>query len=140
MIEIDNAIISSEELTEKIRHKVVEKNIPQEKRKFAGKGISNIDFYELHRNIESLRDNVMALNGMWIIIDAPIVSSKKYIAKQVVFVKRIIRRCLRWLLRPYFEQITNFNGAVTKAVSDTMKIQEELLEALESMAVQEDDR
>lgn len=138
MFQIDGSIIPSEELTNKIRKKMYEKGVPEDRHIPSGNMFaSDIDFYELRRELSSLQENVMALNSMWTIMDAPIVSSKRYISKQVIFIKRVIRRCLRWLLRPYFDQITNFNGAVTRAISDTMKIQEELIDKLEMMTQEE---
>lgn len=142
MFEIDNSIISSEELTEKIRHKVFEKNIPQENSvssigKFMAADGNN--FYAIHKELNSLRENIMSLNNSWMLVELPLRSNRRIIGKGIVFVKKVIRKCLRWMFRPYYDQITNFNGAVTRAISDSMKIQEMLLNTIEDLVRQEEE-
>lgn len=132
MFEIDNNIISAEELTEKVRHKVFEKKIPQERSKTVLNS-EKIDFYELHREIDLLMENIMDLNSLWLISEVPLRSNRRIIGKGIVFVKKCIRKCLRWLLRPYFDQITNFNGAATRAISDLVKSQEKLITTIEEL-------
>lgn len=138
MFEIDNSIISSEELTARVRRRVLEKNIPMPKNSLLGDfALANSNLAQIQNELVMLRDSVNELNTLWVISEPTIYSSRRVIGPVIVFTKKVIRKCLRWLLRPYFDQVTQFNGAATRAISDTLRIQEMLISQIQNMSVEE---
>lgn len=135
MFEIDESIISSEELTEKVKQKVREKNIPLECMDSLNKGnlfMNNVNLSAMRSELNSLRENVRSMNNLWYITELPLRSNHRVIGKAIVFIKKCIRKCLRWMINPYLEQVSNYNSAVTRALSSTLKIQQMLVDSLEN--------
>ena len=141
MFEIDRSIMSPEELTMKIKHKVIEKNIPMPS-KVSERGIlmngMRDELLALEYELNSLKENMDYVNSQWVITEPIIYSGKKWIGPIICFIKKVLRKGSRWLLRPYFEQVTQYNGAVAKALCDSMKIQEMLINIIVTDSEQED--
>ena len=49
-----------------------------------------------------------------------------------------MRKLLRWLFIPFYQQQSEFNGAVTKTLSDMIKIQEILIREYEERLMKGD--
>jgi|GEM_PF-182895 len=62
-----------------------------------------------------------------------ILSNRRVLGSLIVFIKRIIRRCLGWYIEPVCTQQTGFNNAVTPAVGRLTEIQCELLSAFNTL-------
>lgn len=134
MIEIDNSIISSEMLLERVRKNILNKNIKQEypPNTLLSENIAvnslNLDL--LNKELNSLRENVRTLDNTWIINDMPLNTTKKTLSSVNIFIKKVIRRLCYWvIIRPYWNQQIAFNGAATRAISDIMKVQEMIVNA-----------
>lgn len=133
MFEIDNSIISSEELIAKVRRKALDKNIPMSLSDESETDTLNTSIIQLRNELTKLSDSVNELNTLWIITEPVVYSNRKGIGPVIVFVKKVIRKCSRWLFRPYFDQVIQFNGAVTRAVSDTLRIQQRIIDQIQRM-------
>ena len=63
-----------------------------------------------------------AVIGEW-----KITSHRKKIGWLIVLCKKMIRKLLRWLLKPYFEQVNTFNNNVVMALDNIVKLQEKII-------------
>ena len=129
MLEVDTTIIDANELTMRVNASMREKNIP---RSFYGENMvitisENSNLYEMKLLLNTLYQNYQTMESMWVISEQPIVSSRKYIGKIIVFCKRAFRKLTRWLLQPYMVQQSNFNGAVLRSLGDLIKIQDAMI-------------
>ena len=61
------------------------------------------------------------------VCEKPLRSNHRVIGGLIVFCKKVVRKLTRWLFQPYYQQQTDFNSAVTKTVSDMIKVQEMLI-------------
>ena len=86
-------------------------------------------------DLECLENNLDQLNQRWNIEDAPITSSFPLLGKILVLLKRAIRKCTYWLIRPYWDQQISFNNYLTAAVGDIYRIQSGLLRMVEGQTV-----
>jgi hypothetical protein len=87
--------------------------------------ISN--YCEIRDIMQNVYDNLQVMNTTWPICEKPLRSNHRVIGGAIVFCKRVVRKLTRWLYQPYFQQQTDFNSAVTKTVSDMIKVQEMLI-------------
>lgn len=131
MIELDNSIMSSDELMNKIRVKILNKGINEnEHYKESGnirKQVTITKNAEIHTMLESAKRNCNILDTTWF-YDGISVNSPNPIK---VFLKRVMRKSHYWFLKPFWEQQNNFNGAATRAIEDMLKVQIALLDKLE---------
>lgn len=135
MIEISSKVMNSNELEIRVAQSVQMKQIPKEfygtQSQMTDVQTGNADVNQMLVWMQSVLQNIEMMNTMWVLSEQPITSSRKFIGKFVVFCKKVVRKLTRWLLQPYFVQQTNFNGAVTRAVSDMQKIQATLIQMYE---------
>lgn len=134
MFEIDNSIIDPNILLDRVRKNIL-KISPELRDKYSNQEKSSIigtevDGLRIQKELNSLRDNLRALDSTWYIKDEQIKSHRRILGPFIVFAKRAIRKSTYWFVRPYIEKQISFNGATTRAISDTMKIQEMILETL----------
>lgn len=85
------------------------------------------NYYEVRDLMQKVYENLQVMNVTWPICEKPLRSNHRVIGGLIVFCKRIVRKLLRWLYQPYYQQQTEFNSAVTKTVSDMIKVQEMLI-------------
>lgn len=129
MIEVNNKIINPEELMERVRKNVLDKKeIKVEDYSFID---NNLNVSSLSKDIDSLYVNIQKMNETWGIHDFTIRSHRKIIGPVLVLGKRLVRKMLYWLIRPYLDQQINFNAATTRAISDMARIQSQLVNMLE---------
>lgn len=135
MFEIDNSVIDSNELLRKVRQNVLEISgevkenaIPQGA---ISASVTMEKMKQIEENLDMMLDNIQAMNRTWYHVDAPLTTRFTIIKPIIIFFKRAIRKSIYWFTQPYVEQQNTFNGAVTRAVSDSLRAQRELLESLE---------
>lgn len=135
MFEIDNSVIDSNELLRKVRQNVLkisgevkETTIPQGA---ISASVTMEKMKQIEENLDMMLDNIQAMNRTWYHVDAPLTTRFTIIKPIIIFFKRAIRKSIYWFTQPYVEQQNTFNGAVTRAVSDSLRAQRELLESLE---------
>lgn len=135
MFEVDNSVIDSNELLRKVRQNVLkisdeakEKAIPQGA---ISASVTMEKMKQIEENLNMMLDNIQAMNRTWYHVDAPLTTRFTFIKPIIIFFKRAIRKSIYWFTQPYVEQQNTFNGAVTRAVSDSLRAQRELLESLE---------
>ena len=135
MFEIDNCVIDSNELLRKVRQNVLkisgevkENAIPQGA---ISASVTMEKMKQIEENLDMMLDNIQAMNRTWYHVDAPLTTRFTIIKPIIIFFKRAIRKSIYWFTQPYVEQQNTFNGAVTRAVSDSLRAQRELLESLE---------
>ena len=135
MFEIDNSVIDSNELLRKVRQNVLkisgevkENAIPQGA---ISASVTMEKMKQIEENLDMMLDNIQAMNRTWYHMDAPLTTRFTIIKPIIIFFKRAIRKSIYWFTQPYIEQQNTFNGAVTRAVSDSLRAQRELLESLE---------
>lgn len=130
MIEIDTSIINRAELMGRINKAIAERNVPEEKKEdiFEENKMSNGNWGYIETQLYSLRNNIRTLDQTWYLLDAPLTCNRKFFGKPLTF----FRRVMKWFMKPYLSQMCNFNGAVTRAISDMMKIQQSLIEEVKN--------
>ena len=77
----------------------------------------------MEQDLTYLSRNVEHLNELWNIEDKAITSSSSPFGKILVIIKRIIRKTVYWLIRPYWDQQIEFNQTLTAAVGDIYRLQ-----------------
>lgn len=135
MFEVDNSIVDPNELLWKVRQNVlkISDEIP-EKSILDGAVTASISLKKMRKieeNLDMMLDNIQAMNRTWYHVDAPLTTRFTFIKPIMIFLKRAIRKSIYWFTQPYVEQQNAFNGAVTRAISDSLRAQRELLESLE---------
>ena len=129
MIEIDNGIMDAAVLLEKIRTKVLEKNIDinsyraDDQRGERGEiGNDKIRAY-----LNSAKREYRTMDATWFYKEPEIINENPI--KKII--KRIFRKGIYWFVKPLFERQAEFNGATTRAVGDLVKAYEELAKRME---------
>lgn len=74
--------------------------------------------------MESTRENLA-----W----RPIYSCRKFIGWLIVFLKRVVRKCLKWYLEPVCFQQTDFNNAVTPAIGRLTELQQLSIDRMQDL-------
>lgn len=132
MIEIDSSIISAEVLYDRVKTSAKMKSIPKE---FYGDTAYDkaeaVGVNRMKEEMLSVYQNLQMMNASWVIGEKPIMSNRPVIGKAIVFCKKVFRKLTRWLFRTYYDQQTVFNGAVTRTISDMIKVQEMLIQLYE---------
>lgn len=131
MFEVDNSIIDAAELLDRVRTRVLNKNIniQEYNKNQENKRVESFsgDLGEIKRWINSAKRNCSIMDSIWYYGETPIESTN--IIK--VFFKRCIRKSTYWILKPFWQKQSEFNGAVTRTIEDMLKIQVELIEKIE---------
>ena len=92
---------------------------------------------DINKDLEFLQDNLQTMEEIWDLPEPPMGGSRlKY---PFWICKKIVRKIIRWIMRPYFECQIEFNGAVTRAIGDIYRLQSCMLTAWgEEDAIQQD--
>lgn len=64
----------------------------------------------------------------------PLFSDVKVFGKGIIFVKKVIRKLLKWYIEPICFQQTVFNNAVTHSIEQISKLQAELVASVAELA------
>lgn len=135
MLEIDSSVIDPCLLLERVRKNVLlleeQPNFPLPGSPYATFQTGEVDLVRMEQDLHSMLENIQTLNSIWYHRDAPISTRFKLLRPIAVIVKRAIRKSIYWFTQPYVERQNAFNGAVTRAVSDSLRVQEQLLNALQ---------
>lgn len=127
MLEINSRIVDADSLLQRVVNTAKSRQIADE---FYDGGLnsSHISAYrEIRDMMQNVYDNLQVMNITWLISEKPLRSNHRVVGGIIVFCKRIVRKLTRWLFQPYYQQQTDFNSAVTKTVSDMIKVQEMLI-------------
>lgn len=135
MFEVDNSVVDSNDLLRKVRQNVLKISDEVQEEAISNGAVTTSVSVEkmrqIEENLDMMLDNIQAMNRTWYHVDAPLTTRFTFIKPIVIFFKRAIRKSIYWFTQPYVEQQNAFNGAVTRAVSDSLRAQRELLESLE---------
>lgn len=127
MFEINPRIADADSLFQRVVNTAKSRQIADE---FYGgelKSPYKNNYCEIRDMMQNVYDNLQVMNTTWPICEKPLRSNHRVIGGAIVFCKKIVRKLTRWLYQPYFQQQTDFNSAVTKTVSDMIKVQEMLI-------------
>lgn len=127
MFEINPKIVDPDSLLQRVADTARSRQIAEE---FYVREKSNSDiqgYYEVREMLQNIYENLQVMNVTWPLCEKPLRSNHRVIGGAIVFCKRIVRKLTRWLYQPYFQQQTDFNNAVTRTVSDMIKVQEILI-------------
>ena len=124
-IKVDNSIINSDELMDRIRKTILLKDTTIS---IENSGDSHLDGLRLvQKEMDSLKENIQKVNMSWSIYDSEIRSHRRIMGPIIVFLKRAVRKSIFWLIRPYWDQQIRFNEAVNKSLLDLTEIDEEIV-------------
>lgn len=127
MFEINSKIVDADSLFQRVADTAKNRQIAEEFYVRAKKNSGTHDYYEVRDMMQKVYENLQVMNVTWPICEKPLRSNHRVIGGVIVFCKKIVRKLTRWLYQPYYQQQTEFNSAVTKTVSDMIKIQEMLI-------------
>lgn len=130
MIEISTKIINPEELINRVRKNILNKEEYNYSTKNSTK--DNANFNEINNDIDTLYMNIQKLNETWELRDVVIRSHRRLLGPFLILGKRFVRKMIYWLIRPYIEQQVNFNAAATRSISDIARIQSQIIDSIEN--------
>lgn len=82
---------------------------------------------KLQEDLELLQDNLLMMQEMWDLSEPDIKAGSKVKYPFKLF-KKLVRKIIRWFMRPYFEKQLEFNGAAVRAIGDIYRIQNNMLQ------------
>lgn len=134
MFEIDSSVVDANELLKRVRENVL--HIESKAPYLAGQSIDilckNPDaLSRIESDLASMLENIQMMNRTWYHQDAQIQCRFRFLRPLVILFKRAIRKAIYWFTQPYVEQQNAFNGAITRAVSDSLRAQQALLETIQ---------
>lgn len=127
MFEINPKIADADSLFQRVVNTAKSRQIADEFYDGELKSSYISNYCEIRDIMQNVYDNLQVMNTTWPICEKPLRSNHRVIGGAIVFCKRVVRKLTRWLYQPYFQQQTDFNSAVTKTVSDMIKVQEMLI-------------
>lgn len=127
MFEIDSKIVDADSLLQRVANIAKSRQIAEEFYVSEKNDAGACNYYEVRDMMQKIYENLQVMNVTWPICEKPLRSNHRVIGGVIVFCKKIVRKLTRWLFQPYYQQQTEFNSAVTKTVSDMIKVQEMLI-------------
>lgn len=127
MIEINSKIIDANVLFQRVENTAKSRKIAEEFYVWEDGDSGRVDYYAVRDMMQRVYENLQVMNTTWPLCEKPLRSNHRIIGGAIVFCKRIVRKLTRWLFQPLYLQQTEFNSAVTKTVSDMLKVQEMLI-------------
>lgn len=127
MFEIDSKIVDADSLLQRVANTAKSRQIAEEFYVSEKNDAGACNYYEVRDMMQKIYENLQVMNVTWPICEKPLRSNHRVIGGVIVFCKKIVRKLTRWLFQPYYQQQTEFNSAVTKTVSDMIKVQEMLI-------------
>lgn len=94
-----------------------------------------MDNSEIKKDLTFLHENLQYLNQNWQIEDPPVQSHVPVMGGIITIFKRLIRKTVYWLIKPYWNQQISFNNYLTAAVGDIYRIQSGLIRMIEEQTV-----
>lgn len=133
LFEVNPSVIDANELLKRVRQNVLmvpeNSDISQKDAGFAIDG--TIDKIQLIQdNLDDMLTNIQTMKITWNHQKAPLGFRNRHLRPIVVFVKKVVRKLLFWMIKPYIEQQNAFNGAVTRAITSSLQAQQQLLKSL----------
>lgn len=128
MFYIDESIISSSELMNRLELSVSDKGI----------GLSSYSPNEgnaesdcIQQSLEKIGILVDRLESLYTIYEVPIRSHRKYLGKYIVFSKKVFRKLTRWFVHPYINQQNSINQLVVKLIREIIEVEKILISTIE---------
>lgn len=104
--------LNKDKILEKLKLRIDSKNNMGNKDKLSS------DSQDTEISLEELYYEIEQLNTLWFIKDEKIlISNRPIVGILITFIKKIIRKCLRWYIHPIAEQQTIFNSYNVKIVN-----------------------
>lgn len=126
MLEIDNKIIDADELLERVRKNILNKQIKAPVSECRKQTVL-MDSDNLDRLMDEYRRTMYQISELKEIKDPEIVSFKKSFSGVRIFIKRVIRKLTFWTIKPYWEQQNMYNATVLEALKRLDEIHAELV-------------
>lgn len=127
MIEINSKIIDAGVLFQRVENTAKSRQIAEEFYVWEDDDLNQCSYYAVHNMMQHVYENLQVMNTTWPLCEKPLRSNHRVVGGAIVFCKRIVRKLTRWLFQPLYLQQTEFNSAVTKTVSEMLKVQEMLI-------------
>lgn len=127
MIEINSKIIDAGTLLQRVENTAKSRQIAEEFYVWEDNDPNQCSYYAVRDMMQHVYENLQVMNTTWPLCERPLKSNHRVIGGLIVFCKKIVRKLTRWLFQPLYIQQTEFNSAVTKTVSDMLKVQEMLI-------------
>lgn len=97
-----------------------------------------MDHFEIEKDLAFLHENLQYLNQNWKIEDPPVQSHVPIVGGFITIIKRLIRKMIYWMVRPYWDRQSAFNNIMACAISDTYRLESALYEAVAEKLVLKD--
>ncbi|WP_276840022.1 hypothetical protein [Anaerovibrio lipolyticus] len=123
IIDINSAIADKDELISRIEVKAEENGLCLR----SGEEGYVDSMAKLAEQLELCKRYATLMKGSAVIREWQITSHRRKIGWLIVFCKKVVRKLLRWLLNPYFEQVSNFNKNAVMAVDNLVRLQEKII-------------
>lgn len=127
MIEINSKIIDAGVLFQRVENTAKSRGIAEEFYVWETEDLNRCDYHVVRDMMQRVYENLQVMNTTWPLCEKPLRSNHRVVGGAIVFCKRIVRKLTRWLFQPLYLQQTEFNSAVTKTVSEMLKVQEMLI-------------
>ncbi len=118
MLDINNKIISKDELERKLNKVIVDKNIPiikDDDSEILDGNTSKIATIRI--KLINVTRQLNILDSCWLLSeDSKLDTTKKHFKKIRKFSKKVIRKMTRFLFRPIYKQQSEFNNVTIKAL------------------------
>lgn len=91
----------------------------------------NMVINEIDEYINKMEYNRQENNTKWnVITHNNITSHRKILGRFIVFIKRVIRKSLKWYINPIMDQQREFNASITRTSNDMSNVLQKMLELL----------
>lgn len=131
MIEIDSKIVDAQVLFDRVKATAKTKNIKKEFYNTENDYMSEVSLNKMHETMVNMYQNLQMMNATAVYEEKLLASVHPVVGRFIVFFKRAFRKMTRWLIQPIYLQQAEFNGAVTRTLSDMIHIQEMLIQVYE---------
>ena len=128
MFEVSSDIIDKNVLLERVEAVAKAHNIAKEFYNSENTNTTKVSLEKVQDMMIDIHQNFQMMEATWIIKENTLASIHPVIGKLIVFSKKAIRKLTRWLIAPLYQQQTNFNGAVTRTISNMINLQEMLIQ------------
>ena len=139
MLDIDPSVMNPESLNQKIQARVIAVNANSMFDEVSEEMMlhtSTVSSRELRVQMLKVYENFHKMDVCWELKPLEIRSNRPVIGKVIVFAKKAVRKLTRWLMQPYWDQITVFHSATTVTICEMIRVQEMLISAEEKKDVQ----
>lgn len=128
MFYIDESIINSSELMNRLEWSVSEKEIDSS---FFSQKECNGCRIDINHSLEKLKLLSDRLESLYTVHEVPITSHRKHLGKYIVFSKKVFRKLTRWFVHPYINQQNSINQLVVKLIREIVEVEKILISTIE---------